>query len=323
MGAFDGVVALDGRRLEITGYDKLREKAVVFSEPKWGGFGDQYFVRVGVTGSADGARVVAERRGDASAVVGIEIPMTGTPAEARLMLYFGPKDVDVLEAAAPSLRRAVDFGWFWFIALPLLRVLKASHTLTGNYGVDIILLTVLIKVLFWPLAQKSIVSMREMQKLQPQMAKLRERYKDDAQQLQKEMMELYRRHRVNPFSGCLPMLVQLPVFIGLYNTLINAIELRHAAFFWWVNDLSAPERLSVGGIGIPVLALAMGVSMLVQQWMTPASGDPTQRRIMMLMPVMFTFMFINFPSGLVLYWLVNNVLTIVQQYFLVMRSTGK
>jgi YidC/Oxa1 family membrane protein insertase len=165
--------------------------------------------------------------------------------------------------------------------------------------------------------------MREMQKIQPQMAKLRERFKDDQTALQKEMMELYRRHRVNPFSGCLPMILQIPIFIGLYNALSHAIELRHAPLLW-ISDLSAPElsapdRLMIGSIPIPVLTVLMGGSMFLQQWMTPQQGDPTQQRMMMFMPLVFTFMFINFPAGLVLYWLVNNMLTIAQQYWM-MRS---
>jgi YidC/Oxa1 family membrane protein insertase len=133
------------------------------------------------------------------------------------------------------------------------------------------------------------------------------------------MMELYRRHRVNPFSGCLPMLLQLPIFVGLYNALLHSIELRHAPFALWIRDLSAPDRLMIAGVGVPVLTLLMGVSMFVQQWLTPQQGDPTQQRMMMFMPLVFTFMFINFPAGLVLYWLVNNVLTIGQQYVM-MRS---
>jgi YidC/Oxa1 family membrane protein insertase len=152
------------------------------------------------------------------------------------------------------------------------------------------------------------------------MTKLRERYKDDPATLQKEMMELYRRHRVNPFSGCVPMLLQLPIFVGLYNTLSSAIELRHAPFALWVRDLSAPDRLMMAGTGVPVLTLLMGGTMLLQQWITPAQGDPTQQRAMMFMPLVFTFMFINLPSGLVLYWLVNNVLTIAQQYWMLRTS---
>jgi len=162
--------------------------------------------------------------------------------------------------------------------------------------------------------------MREMQKIQPQMAKLRERHKDDQVALQKEMMELYRRHRLNPLTGCLPMVLQLPIFVGLYNTLSHAIELRHAPFALWIRDLSAPDRLMIGGVGVPVLTLLMGASMFLQQWLTPQQGDPTQQRMMMIMPLVFTFMFINFPAGLVLYWLVNNLLTIGQQYAM-MRSS--
>ena len=166
--------------------------------------------------------------------------------------------------------------------------------------------------------------MQALQKLQPQMKRLQEKFKDDREALNKEMMELYRRHNVNPLGGCLPMLFQMPIFIGLYNALLNAVELRHAPFMLWINDLSAPDRLPAipaaplaviadYELRIPVLTLLMGVSMLVQQKMTPAAGDPAQQRMMMLMPVVFTVMFVNFPSGLVLYWLVNNVLTIAQQ----------
>ncbi len=246
-------------------------------------------------------------------------------------LYIGPKDVDVLEKVGHQLARAVDFGWFTFLAVPLLRLLKIFHSVTSNYGIDIILLTVLVKVLFLPLSHKSMKSMRDMQRLQPQMAKLREKFKDDRERLNKEMIELYRRHRVNPLGGCLPMLLQFPVFIGLYQALNQAIELRHASFALWVRDLSTYEcypwpgqtvavgcnDFSVLGLAIPVLVILMGASMLLQQWLTPATGmDPVQQRMMLvMMPVMFTVMFVNFPSGLVLYWLVNNVLTIAQQWW--------
>jgi YidC/Oxa1 family membrane protein insertase len=203
---------------------------------------------------------------------------------------------------------------------------------TANYGLDIILLTVLIKVLFIPLTQKSFQSMHALQKLQPEMKRLQERFKDDREALNREMMELYRRHKVNPLGGCLPMLLQMPVFIGLYNALFYAVELRHAPFALWINDLSAPDRLpalpsppiaELFGVEmrIPVLTLLMGASMLVQQKMTPPAGDPAQQRMMMFMPVIFTVMFVSFPAGLVLYWLVNNVLTIAQQAM--MQRAGK
>lgn len=249
-------------------------------------------------------------------------PMPGNALSEDVTLYLGAKSVDHLEDIGFKLSRAVDLGWFSFIALPLLWMLRQCHALTGNYGVDIILVTVLVKIIFLPLTHKSFVSMRGMQKLQPEMQRLREQLKDKPEQMQKEMMELYRTHGVNPLGGCLPMLVQIPVFIGLYQALMNAVELRHAPFFAWINDLSAPDRLGSLGIplvdppGIPILTLIMGASMFLQQWMTPAMGDPMQRRIMMLLPVVFTFMFISFPSGLVLYWTINNLLTIAQQAYI-------
>lgn len=254
-------------------------------------------------------------------------PLSGGSVRAPLEIFVGPKDFTVLEAVGNNLSRAVDLGFFGFVALPLLRALEFSHRFTGNYGVDIILLTVVIKLLFTPLTNKSFKSMREMQKLQPQMMKIREKLKDKPEEMNKEIMELYRRHKVNPLGGCLPMLLQIPVFIGLYTALQNAVELRHAPFMLWINDLAAPDRLGsiqlpfVEHPGIPVLTLLMGVSMFVQQWMTPSAGDPTQQRVMMIMPVMFTVMFVNFPAGLVLYWLVNNVLTIGQQWYMTRAAT--
>ncbi len=248
-------------------------------------------------------------------------PLRGSSVEREVTLYLGAKSVDLLEQVGHKLPRAVDLGWFSFIALPLLWLLRQCHAVTGNYGVDIILLTVVIKILFLPLTHKSFKAMKGMQKLQPEMTRIREELKDKPDQLQKEMMELYRTHGVNPLGGCLPMLVQIPVFIGLYQALLNAVELRHAPFIGWINDLSAPDRLGSLAIpfvdppGIPVLTLFMGASMFLQQWMTPTTGDPTQQRMMMILPVVFTFMFITFPAGLVLYWTVNNVLTIAQQYY--------
>jgi YidC/Oxa1 family membrane protein insertase len=236
--------------------------------------------------------------------------------EAHFAVYYGPKERNALAQAGNDLDRAINLGWFWFVALPLLQALRWLHELLGNYGVAIIVLTTGIKLVTIPLTRATYKNMKEMQKIQPQMAKIRERFKDDPQALQREMMELYRRHRVNPFSGCVPMLLQLPIFVGLYNALLYSIELRHAPFALWINDLAAPDRLMLFGVGIPVLTIIMGATMFVQQWLTPPQGDPTQQRVMMFMPLVFTFMFINFPAGLVLYWLVNNIMTIGQQYLM-------
>jgi YidC/Oxa1 family membrane protein insertase len=247
----------------------------------------------------------------------------------RSTLYMGPRELDILKTIGRKLDLAIDFGWTDIIAKPLLYLLKFFDHYTGNYGIAIILLTIIIKILFWPLTHKSYKSMKEMQKIQPLMAKIREKYKDNREMMNKEMMSLYKTYKVNPMGGCLPMVIQIPVFFALYRILGNSIELRHAPFMLWINDLSAPDRLlhlpftiplMTPPSGIPVLTLLMGASMFIQQRMTPTPGDPTQAKIMLLMPVIFTFMFINFPSGLVLYWLVNNVLSIGQQYRIIKRA---
>lgn len=249
-------------------------------------------------------------------------PLRGGATSQDLLVYVGAKRIETLEGLGHKLSAAVNLGWFSFVALPMLWLMRQFHRFTGNYGIDIILLTVLVKIALSPLTKKSFEQMRGMQKLQPEMNLVRERFKDTPELMQKEMMDLYKRHGVNPLGGCLPMLVQIPVFIGLYSALQNAVELRHAPFFGWIVDLSAPDRLGAIAIpfvepaGIPVLTLIMGATMFVQQWMTPSAGDPQQQRIMMIMPVMFTFMFISFPAGLVLYWTINNVLTIAQQYYI-------
>jgi YidC/Oxa1 family membrane protein insertase len=247
---------------------------------------------------------------------------SGQQKSFKLRLYLGPKELSQLNAAGYDLARAADYGWFDFLARPLLYVLKWFYKYTLNYGVAIILLTVVIKILFWPLTHKSYKSMQAMKKLQPKMAKLREKHKDNREKLNEEMMALYRAHKVNPLGGCLPMVLQIPVFFALYRMLYSSVDLLHQPFALWINDLTAPDRLDIGfqlpylGAGLPVLTLLMGASMFIQQKMTPTTGDPRQEKMMLMMPVVFTVFFINFPSGLVLYWLVNNVLSIVQQYLI-------
>lgn len=224
-------------------------------------------------------------------------------------IYLGPKETGQLKELGVSAEKLVDFGFFTIIAKPLLWFLNLTNGLTKNFGIDIIILSILIKIIFLPLTQISFKSMKEMQKVQPEMARLKETYKNDKARLQQEIMLLYKRRKINPMSGCLPMLIQIPVFIALYNALQNAIEMRHAPFFLWIRDLSAKDP-------IYITPLIMGASMVIQQRMTPTAADPTQAKMFMLMPIMFTFLFLNFPSGLVLYWLVNNVLSIVHQYYL-------
>jgi YidC/Oxa1 family membrane protein insertase len=313
---YETVVALEGTKYRYEWVSGLSETAVAIERATWSGFATHYFLT---------AMAPLSVPSDAWFGMDDKLPIgrqdaPGGGTQAAFAVYVGPKAESSLEHAGHDLIRALDFGYFWFAAIPLLYALRFLHRLTGNYGVSIILLTTGVKILTIPLTQVTFRSMREMQKLQPQMTKLRERYKDDPAALNKEMMELYRRHHVNPLSGCLPMLIQMPIFVGLYNTLSSAIELRHTPFALWVTDLSAPDRLMMAGIGVPVLTLLMGGSMLVQQWLTPQQGDPAQQRVMMLMPIVFTFMFINLPSGLVLYWLVNNVLTIGHQYWMLRAS---
>ncbi len=241
---------------------------------------------------------------------------------AEMEVYFGPKEIKRLNALGHNLSAAINFGWFDPIAKPLLYTLHFLYRYLHNYGLAIIVLTILIKIVFWPLSHKSAKSMKTMQKLAPKLQKIKEKYGDDKERLNKEMMQLYKTYKVNPMSGCLPMLLQIPVFFALYKVLLMSIELRHAPFMLWINDLSAPDRLMVPGIeipylgGLPVLTVLMGASMWLQMKMSPSSMDPTQAKIMQMLPIVFTFMFISFPSGLVLYWLVNNILTIAQQYYI-------
>jgi YidC/Oxa1 family membrane protein insertase len=247
---------------------------------------------------------------------------TLNPGESKTFkfkVYMGPKKAEELKKEYPLLARSLYFGIFDFVAKPLLYLLKFLYQFTHNYGWAIIIITFLIRILFYPLNHISYKSMKKMQELQPVFQRLREKYKDDPQTLQKEMMNLYRTHKINPFSGCLPILIQIPVFIAFYKVLLMSIELRHAPFMLWINDLSSPERLYLGSLvipwlgGIPVLTILMGVSMFFQQKLTPSSMDPTQEKIMLILPLFFTILFINFPSGLVLYWFVNNLLSIGQQ----------
>jgi YidC/Oxa1 family membrane protein insertase len=252
------------------------------------------------------------------------IAFKGKPGANSFILYAGPKEYDSLKALNVGLEHIIDFGFFSIIAIPLFWVLKLFYTLLGNYGWAIVLLTILVRIPFIPLVNKSQKAMKKMQEIQPKMAEVREKYKKDPQRMQKEMMELYKTHKVNPLGGCLPILLQIPVFFALYKILLITIELRGAPYMLWIKDLSAPDTLFghlpaslplIGGFAIGPLPILMGITMLIQQKMTPTSMDPTQNKMMMFMPIIFTFLFLNFASGLVLYWLMNNVLSIAQQFY--------
>jgi YidC/Oxa1 family membrane protein insertase len=325
--AFNGVALLLDDELEEFAPKKLKDGMSVSGRIGWMAYEVDYFIVAIIPDTPEKASVDGRllASGAVESVYGAPA-VTMAPQEQvenRFTLYLGPRELSVLQQLDKGLDRAINFGWTDIIAKPLLHLLRFFNQYVKNYGVSIILLTILVKILFWPLTHKSYKSMKEMQKLQPLMAKLREKYKNDKQQMNKELMGLYKTYKVNPMGGCLPMVIQIPVFFALFRILGNSIELRHAPFLLWINDLSAPDRLfnfpfqipfMSPPYGIPVLTLLMGASMFIQQKMTPTPGDPTQAKVMMFLPVIFTVMFINFPSGLVLYWLVNNLLSIGQQY---------
>ena len=310
---FIGPVTLAGDKVQTTKVDDLAKKPLEYgSDTVWSGFENKYFMAVGVPLKGAVSKVQVEKTA-AGIENRLETPyLTLDQGQSRtfdFLLYFGPRDLRILKSVDHQLAKAIDFGFFSILAVPLLHVLQFFYTYVGNYGVAIILITIIIKLLFWPLTQKSYTSMKSMQKLQPEMQKIRTKYKNDKERLNREMMELYKTHRVNPLGGCLPMLVQIPVFFALYRVLLDSIELRHAPFAFWLTDLSAKDPYYI-------TPLIMGATMFLQQKMSPSTMDPTQAKIFMLMPVVFTFLFLNFPSGLVIYWLVNNLLTIAQQYLI-------
>ncbi|MGR8918655.1 MAG: membrane protein insertase YidC, partial [Gammaproteobacteria bacterium] len=225
----------------------------------------------------------------------------------RSSAYIGPKTQEIIGEVAPGLEYVVDYGFLWFIAKPLFGLLDFIHSVTGNWGWAIIILTILIKLVFYPLSAAGYRSMANMRRVQPRMLALRDRYKDDRAQLNQAMMQLYKDEKINPLGGCLPILIQIPVFISLYWVLLESVEMRQAPFVLWLDDLSTKDPLFV-------LPLLMGISMYAQQKLNPAPLDPTQAKVMQILPFVFTVFFAFFPSGLVLYWLVNNILSIAQQW---------
>ena len=248
---------------------------------------------------------------DSLYTAGVVVPVgTIAPAASATVsvpVYIGPQETDTLEKIAPGLNLVVDYGWLLIIAAPLFWVLKWIHSIVGNWGWAIILLTVLIKLIFYPLNAKAGRSMAQMKVLAPKMEKLKQMYGDDRQKMNQAMMELYRTEKINPLGGCLPILVQIPVFIALYWVLLASVELRHAPWLGWIQDLSAPDPYFI-------LPIIYAVSMFVQTKLNPQPADPVQAKVMLMMPIMFSVFFLFFPSGLVLYWVVQNLLSIAQQW---------
>ncbi|MEA3191972.1 MAG: YidC/Oxa1 family rane protein insertase [Betaproteobacteria bacterium] len=288
--------------------DKAKEHAAR-ADNGWLAFVQHYFVSAWLP--HDGPRDYAlEKRQDGTYAGRVLVPLqvaAGSSATVTVPLYSGPQEKRRLEGAAPGLDLVVDYGWLTVIAWPLFWLLEKFHALSGNWGVAIILLTVLIKLIFFPLSAASYKSMAKMKLVTPRLTKIRETYGNDRQKMNQAMMELYKTEKINPLGGCFPILVQIPVFIALYWVLLAAIELRHAPFMLWIKDLSALDPYYV----LPVL---MTITMIVQTRLNPVPPDPVQAKVMQFMPFIFSIFFFFFPAGLVLYWLVNNILSILQQW---------
>jgi YidC/Oxa1 family membrane protein insertase len=286
----------------------------------YAGFGDRYFLSAFLPQHPDRGTLVMSYEGNEA---DSQLLFLGTAAVSS-QVYMGPKELQILESVNPVLSKSIDLGFWGVIAIPFLRLLKLFYSIAPNYGVAIILLTVIVRLVTLPMSIKGQRSMMKMQRLQPQVERLRERYKDAQDKLQHEMMELYKRNHVNPLGGCLPMVIQFPVFIGLYEALLNAVELRNAPFIGWIRDLAAPDCLPVPGLtipftnlhGIPVLVILMALTAFVQQWISPRNPDPNQQKMMMYMPVIFSVIFIELPAGLSLYYFFSNLLGVVQQFIL-------
>jgi YidC/Oxa1 family membrane protein insertase len=238
----------------------------------------------------------------------------GQTATIKAKMFVGPKLQNELEALAPHLELTVDYGWLTVLAKPIYWLMKQIHGLLGNWGWSIIILTLLIKLVFYKLSETSYRSMARMRKMQPRLQQLKERFGDDKQGMQQAMMKLYKEEKINPFGGCLPILIQIPVFIALYWVLLESVELRQAPFVLWIKDLSTPDPYFV-------LPIVMGVTMILQQKLNPSPLDEMQKKIMMMLPIMFTVFFLFFPAGLVLYWTANNILSIAQQWVITKRVT--
>ena len=310
----DGPVSYIAKNIDRPEVSKLEAEKLLGPDVSWGGFESKYFIAALIPQNPSLTSFRMSKDSSNLVAVGLKGPKNvippGQPGVFSYSLYLGPKDYTILKAQNIGLENAIDFGdWLKWLAMPMLIALKFLYGYVHNYGIAIIILTILIKLIFWPLGNKSYKSMKEMQKLQPKMAALREKYKGDKTKLSQESMALYKAHKVNPLGGCLPMVVQIPVFFGLYKSLLYAIELRHSPFFWWIQDLSAKDPYYITPI-------VMGATMFIQQKMTPTGADPMQAKIMLFMPIIFTFMFLNFPSGLVIYWLFNNVISIGQQMYI-------
>lgn len=314
----DGPISFIAKDVELYDVKKIDSGKLLGPDVAWAGFESKYFIASIIPQNPTLTSLSLSV--DTQNMVSVSLKGTqniippGQIGSFSYSLYLGPKEHDILKSQGVGLENAIDFGsWMKWLAMPCLVSIKFLNSYVSNYGIAIIILTLLIKIVFWPLGNKSYKSMKEMQKLQPKIAEIREKYKNDKTKLSQATMDLYKTHKVNPLGGCLPMVIQIPVFFGLYKALMYSIELRHAPFYWWIQDLSAKDPYYI----TPII---MGATMFIQQKMSPPMGDPMQAKLMLLMPVVFTFLFLSFPSGLVLYWLFQNILSIGQQYYINKRK---
>jgi YidC/Oxa1 family membrane protein insertase len=332
--SFEGPFALINNSLEQIKLKDIEEKNTYSGVLKWIAVQDRYFMAAIIPKMSletDMRLSLKDKKYLEAKYLNPEKEIRpGAQEQVEFNIFFGPKSLNLLGSLGYDLNKSINFGWFDFIAKPFLYFMNFLYKFIPNYGVAIILLTIIIKLLFWPLGSKSYKSMNEMKKIQPLLAGIKEKYGNDKKRMNEEVMGLYKTYKINPLGGCLPMVAQIPVFFALYRMLYETIELRHAPFMFWIKDLSAPDRLFSFAFsipfmeppyGIPVLTIIMGATMFIQQKMTPAVGDPTQAKMMMILPFVFTVIFVNFSAGLVLYWLINNVLSILQQY-IISRKTA-
>lgn len=306
-------------RYEKLEFDDMREEPLsIDSKDGWLAMVQHYFVSAILPGDEQ-QHYYTKALGNERYLIGTYGPTIqvnpGETQERTVQLYSGPKIQKDLAALAPNLELTKDYGVLWFLAKPIFQVMDFIHDIIGNWGWSIILVTVLIKAIFYPLSAMGYKSMAKMRKVQPRMMQLKERYGDDKQKMQKAMMELYKEEKINPLGGCFPILVQIPVFLALYWVLLESVEIRQAPFMLWIQDLSVADPFFV----LPVL---MGISMYVQQKLNPTPPDPMQAKIMQMLPFIFTVFFAFFPAGLVLYWVANNILSIAQQWMITRQIEG-
>lgn len=313
-----GAISTDDKPYQKISFDKMAQGNIsLATQSGWVAMLQHYFLGAWIPSSGQGFHFYSYAKGDIYTLGMVGMPFQIQPGMKfvnQSKLYLGPEVMDRLKAAAPHLDLTVDYGILWFISIALFWLLKHIHQYVGNWGWSIVIVTVLIKLAFYHLSAKSYRSMASMRNLQPRLQALRERYSDDKQKLTQATMELYRAEKVNPLGGCLPILVQIPVFIALYWMLLESVELRQAPFILWIHDLSAKDPYYI----LPIL---MGITMFIQQRLNPPPPDPTQAKVMQFLPIFFTALFLNFPSGLVLYWVVNNALSILQQWFIMRRMS--